>query len=245
MNDPRRLVEQGADPFERSLLRSSKLDVGSHDTRARCVAAVAGATALGGKIATASSAGLMVKWVGIGAIVGLGAAGTVKVGGLALSRAEPSRGTAVVARASSAERGSDQAALPVASIESLPPPAIAASSDAEPRAAPCAERTQEKPPTAALAPPDDALDREVGLLDTARSALARGDHALARRALDRRDREFPRGSLGPEALVIRVEVLVAEGNHAAAEAAASRFLARNPGTAQAKRLRTILGHPSQ
>jgi hypothetical protein len=233
MTDPQRLVQQGADDFERSLLRSARIDVGPDDTRARCVAALAGVTLLGAKVATASSGlGLVVKWIGIGAVVGLAAAGTVKVGGRALSRADVPPRASVIAPA--IERPPDQAVTALASVTA---PA------AEPSAAPSVDRAPPTP-TAAFGRADDALDREVGLLDTARSALARGDTASALRALDRRDREFPRGALGPEALVIRVQAQLALGNRAGAQAAARAFLAKNPDSAQARTLRTMLGPAS-
>jgi hypothetical protein len=230
MTDPQRLVDQGIDDFERSLLCSARLDVGPDDTRARCAAALAGATLLGAKAGAASSLPLVAKWIGIGAVVGLGAAGTVKVGKLALSQPRAPEPASVSASAI-AERPQPVA---LASV-TVPPP--------EPRAPPSVDRT---PPAAAatFGQADDALDREVGLLDTARNALARGDTASALRALDRRDRECPRGALGPEALVIRVQVQLAQGNRAAAEAAAHRFLAKNPDSAQARTLRTLLGLPS-
>jgi hypothetical protein len=231
MTDPQRLVDQGADDFERSLLRSARIDVGMDDTRARCVAAVAGASLLGAKVATASSLGLVVKWIGIGAVVGLAAAGTVKVGKLAVSRSEPPPRPPAIAPA--IERPPN---LPAA-FASVTAPAR------EPRPPPSVDRPPPAP-TAAFGRADDTLDREVSLLDTARSALAGGDAAAALRALDRRDREFPRGALGPEALVIRVQAQLARGNRAGAEAAARGFLAKNPGSAQARTLRTILGLPS-
>jgi hypothetical protein len=235
MTDPHRLVDQDADDFERSLLRSARIDVGPDDTRARCVAALAGVTLLGAKVATAASGvGLAVKWIGIGAVVGLAAAGTVKVGGRALSRSEaPPRACAT---APAIERPPE--APPTFASVTAPEPSPAP----EPRAPPSVDRTA--PPSASFAHADDALDREVGLLDTARSALARGDTASALRALDRRDREFPRGALGPEALVIRVQVQLALGNRAGAQAAARGLLVRNPDSAQARTLRTMLDLPS-
>ncbi len=232
MTDPQRLVDQGADDFELSLLRSARLDVGPEDARVRCAAALGAATLLGAKAGAASAVGLIVKWIGIGAVLGLGAAGAVKVGKLTLSR--PTAPAPIPMSAPAIGVRPEPVAQPSVTVPPLP---------TEPRAARSVDRTP-RIASATFAPADDTLDREVRLLDTARSALARGDTASALGALDRRDREFPGGALGPEALVIRVQVQLALGNRAAAEAAARRLLAKNPDSAQARTLRTLLGPAS-
>jgi hypothetical protein len=87
---------------------------------------------------------------------------------------------------------------------------------------------------------DHALDREIGFLDRARRALARGDAAHAAAELDGYQREFAAGALHEESLVLRVECLLRTGRRAEAESIASHFLAARPTGAHARRLRELL-----
>lgn len=86
-----------------------------------------------------------------------------------------------------------------------------------------------------------ALTREVRAIDVARAALDRGDAGGALAALDQHDRDFPAGPLRTEADVLRVDALVARGNRAAAKALAQQLLARDPASAHAKHLRSVVG----
>jgi hypothetical protein len=90
------------------------------------------------------------------------------------------------------------------------------------------------------APPALALKREVELLDGARRALRVGDSEQAERALREHAREFGGGVLGPEAEVLRMEVLLKRGDRAGAAAAARSFLARVPKSPHAGRVRALL-----
>ena len=88
------------------------------------------------------------------------------------------------------------------------------------------------------------LAREIELVQGARAALARGDASEALRMLDVHDHEFPSGTLGPEARVLRIEALVRAGgdrNVARANALGDAFLAEHPSGPQARRVRTVLG----
>jgi hypothetical protein len=87
------------------------------------------------------------------------------------------------------------------------------------------------------------LARELRALDSARSALARGDAAGALAELDRHDRAFPTGPLRTEAAVLRAEALVAHGETARAKRIAQDLLARDPNGPFARRLKTIADAP--
>jgi hypothetical protein len=89
MNAPRRLLQDGTD-FERQLLASARLDVASPRKVKRALAAVgtlaafgsaSGAGAASGSATGIAGAGLsvLVKWVGLGMIVGVGATGTARL----------------------------------------------------------------------------------------------------------------------------------------------------------------------
>lgn len=86
-----------------------------------------------------------------------------------------------------------------------------------------------------------ALSREVAPLVEARRALRGGDPARALALLDGHARAFPTAVLGPEAFVIRVEALLALGRRAEATALADSWLARDPASPFAKRLRALVG----
>jgi outer membrane protein assembly factor BamD (BamD/ComL family) len=80
----------------------------------------------------------------------------------------------------------------------------------------------------------------VALLDEARTALAHGDASGALAFLGRHDREYPRGFLGSEAEVLRIQALFAQGQKEQARRRAEALLAREPNGPQAKRVRSLL-----
>ena len=228
-HDPPRLLEDSGDEFELALLGSAALDVGSDRVRAACVAAMA-AGAVMGTAATAQAAGvgakaggvLFAKWLAVGTTVGVVAT------------------TAAVAIRPSA---------PPAPAAPIP-----ASAEASPGAAPAgpqarrrAPREVEAPapstarPSAVAAPAQSSLAEELRLLDQARAALQEGEPGDALDALGRRDRAHPRGALGPEATVLRVQALLAAGDRAGAETVATRWLTRHPDGPHSRRIRELLG----
>ncbi|MGH7296275.1 MAG: outer membrane protein assembly factor BamD, partial [Polyangiaceae bacterium] len=71
-------------------------------------------------------------------------------------------------------------------------------------------------------------------------ALAAGDAAGALRRVDAYDREFPRGALAQEATTLRIEALLRQGQRDAALRLADRFLAANPRSPYAARIRLLV-----
>lgn len=69
---------------------------------------------------------------------------------------------------------------------------------------------------------------ELGLLEPARSSIARGDYAGAMTAIARHQREYPRGQLAQEREALRVRALWGLGQRASAENAAAAFRKRYP-----------------
>jgi TolA-binding protein len=126
-----------------------------------------------------------------------------------------------------ASHGDDPAANPVA--ESSDDALLA--KPANPFRAPDAQRTR---PSAA------PLAAEVAAIDHAARAVADRDPPRALAALDAYQKAFPTGVLRPEATVLRVQALVQQGDSARAAAIARTFLAQNPHSPHAARLRALV-----
>lgn len=255
MNDPRRLLDEGADDFERALLSAAERDVGSQRAAARCAAAVS-AVALATKTAGASS-GLSLlpalKAGLVGAALGLVVSGASVV----LGSNGPEKSAMSRAPAASAARGRVRGDAPAGlASRALPPRENAleperlhddgADRDAGARTPTrSTSTTHSEPAPAQVAPsmqgPDRALEREVFWLDRARQALASNDPRSATAALDSYFREFPRGALQPEADFLRVRALLGAGQRSEADALGRRLLAKHPAAAHARKLRELLG----
>jgi outer membrane protein assembly factor BamD (BamD/ComL family) len=78
------------------------------------------------------------------------------------------------------------------------------------------------------------------MLERARGAMASGNPAQALAVLDTYTDRFPYPALLPEATVLRIEALTKAGDPSAARRAADAFLAANPASPYADRIRTIL-----
>jgi hypothetical protein len=94
-----------------------------------------------------------------------------------------------------------------------------------------------------VSPPVDAehLTEEVAAVDRARALVTAGRGAEALAALDAYEHGFPVRRFAPEALYLRMEALLLDGNRGAAEQVAARLVARYPRSPQAPRARQILG----
>lgn len=88
---------------------------------------------------------------------------------------------------------------------------------------------------------EDPLVGELLALDSARAALGQGDLGGAKAALGRYAERYPRGKLSTEAKILGIELLLRQGNRAAAHQEASSFLQAFPQSPHAPRLRALLG----
>jgi hypothetical protein len=228
-------------------------------------------TAAGGTAAKGAVAGGVIAGAGLGAGSAAGTAAGVASGsvsvlaakiGLAFVVSAALVGGATIATRPSTKLAQPTTAAPTTTEIAPPTPANAAhegSGGARPPESAAKEPTAEAttaPAPSATSPMDtapkkatpgakgaspDPLRDEVLRLDEARAKLARGDAAGALVSLDQHAREFPRGFLGAEAEVLRVEALFKAGRTDEARARGERLLAREPNGPHAKRLRTLLG----
>ena len=109
---------------------------------------------------------------------------------------------------------------PAGSVELLPKAPIARVAPALP--APSARENRPIPTQ------DTSLAAERALIETGRTALARGDHASALEALNRHESSFPKGQLAEEREALAIQTLVAAGRAREAVERGARFRLRNP-----------------
>lgn len=232
-HDPR-MGEDDAEAWVARLVRAGRTDGPSRRALAAAPGAVAtllsseAAAAAAAQVGAAGSAAaakagasvvsplLVAKWVGVGALASSSA--------LALLSEVPSSDAsrevraAPVASAAPAERN----------VAVVPQPVLPA---------PQASATPLKVvPTPA---PQSDLAREVAALDAARQALVDGDAARALRQLSDLERS-PTRALAPEATVLRVRALLAQGDSVQARRVAGELLAAAPDSPQAKVVRRLI-----
>jgi len=225
---PERLREAGATDLERRLLGAASRERPSPELSARMAAgiglslppvvsgdpAVSGPETSAPHVATASSA--LVPWV-TGAVVAAVVAGLFVASG---SEPEPARAPAPATRGSSVT-------API-----VEPPAIASASDVPGAVAPApnpqpttTSPTTPGPSRARSNAAENDLGEQIALMDSARSALARGSAERALALVRDYQARYSSGAFRPEAAAIRVEALVKLGRAAEARGAAERFIA--------------------
>ena len=169
------------------------------------------------------------KWVGLAMVGGALVTGTVVVA----RRAEQRTSTAVAQKPAAPSRRETPQETPAATPAPEPPPA--ATVEARDPTAPSAAGHK----AAVRSQPDISL--EIAALDEARTALRQGRAQDALAALDRYGAEYGRnGGLRVEATVLRIDALLRSGNRARATSLANAFLARNPKSPYAARVRALL-----
>jgi hypothetical protein len=264
MSDPQRLLVGGGTDFERQVLGAWETKQASDEARTRVLAlvglgvaaglatantaAAAGAASAGGSAAGSAGIGAslapkaavvstaLFKWLAISA-VGV----TVAAGGVAysLQRSVPDIARPVaalqVAPAGEPTPVASQPASPAAPVPEAAPEAVPANAAA---VRPAAATQAARAPRAQAA---STLDEEVASLDRARKAVTAGDGAAALALVDGYDARYPNGSLAQESEEIRVEALLRQGDRAAAERRATRFLAAHPSSPYVHRIRGLLG----
>jgi hypothetical protein len=248
MKDPTRLLEQGATSVELDLLRAGASEEPSRGSVQRAAAALGIAATVGASApgaAAASTAGQVgfwtaAKFVGAGLLV----ASAVSVAAVKLS---PSAATWPVGQPPS------QASSPAPAAPGEPAQVVAApgaADQSQPGAAEPGDEAAVEPP-AHIAPSrrsvagpsrgSASIREQTAIIDAARRQLGAGDPAGALQQLERYQVKFPRGMLGQEATLLRVEALVQSGNRAAARRLARQLLTRHPDSQYANRLEALVG----
>lgn len=242
MSDPKRLVDGG--DLHAILLQSARA-IDGDQARARKAALLTASIAGGATIAGAlTGKGLwqsaLVKWLFFGVIAAAaGGVGLSRAGWFGPSPVAEARSVAAVTRERAAVAG--RSIAQTASADSPKTPGKSAISindlpDAEPR-----RDTPSPKASAAVEPVEDTLAEEVASLAEARRALAEGKGRAALAALAAHQTKFPKGRLGVEAEVLRIEALAASGDKRAAAEAAERFEALHPKSPYAARVRAVTG----
>jgi hypothetical protein len=236
MTEPTRLIEEGGDELENSLLRLARSEGPSPEGRRKIMAgiAAAGVTSLAAQTATASGAakGLsVVKWSLVAAVaVAIPAAIWLRNSGEeAPSKQVPSalKAPATEVKATPLQPSQPEAPAPAPlSLDDLP---ALPNETAPSGAAPAAKQAQ------------GSLADEVAQLQKAKLALKGGSPAQALNELGTYAQRFPKPALGAEATVLRIEALSQTGDSAHAKSLAESFLAKNPNSPYAARLRSLTG----
>jgi hypothetical protein len=194
-----------------------------------------GVTAAGGAVKAVSTT-LLIKWIGIGVVSGVGLAGAAAV---ATSAAAPP--ASVSPPIVSAPRVSP-APAPVAP-EAAPPSVVAAAPAPVPPVAPAiaaARVSNEASSSSPVLEVGAPLAAEVAYVDRARALLstAQADQGLS--LLQSYEREFPEARLLPEVLFLRMESCDRLGRKTEARAAAQRLIDGFPKSPHATRARNLL-----
>jgi hypothetical protein len=235
MKDPRRLVDEGTSILGAHCLRAAQAERAPRSSKLRTLAAV-GLTGAGGTfsgVAAGSSAGLLSKWLLLGALSALG--GGTLLAAFALGTARPARTPTTrplrpdVAASSPSSRA--VSAEPTA-LEAAVPAPVASTHPSVPT-----EPPRGRP---ASAPSAGSLSAETEALDAARRDLQRDQYPAALRRLDQYQRHFPNGVLAPEASALRVQILHALGRQSEAAESARLFLEQHPRSPLGDRVRSAL-----
>lgn len=245
MNDPQRLLDGAGTSFERNLLAADRAEMPDADAKRRAAVALAIGTASmwPAAVATTTKASkvttsLLVKLFAIGA-VGAGALGT---GYYLHSRSvKPATNVAQVSTPNNpGPIATEQANDTASSAKELEPAApVGAVEPERPAVAP-----RRAAGAAASAPAERAsISDEIRMLDAARRAQASGDPAGAIKALDEYKKQYPRGVLAEESVLIRIEALAKMGNRAGARSLAQKFRAAHPDSPHLRRIDSILSEP--
>jgi len=250
MSEPLRLLS-GASQLERELLAAGRAERPSSRSRRRAALALAVATgtSLWSRLALALRSTGGIAGAPLVKLAALVLAGGVSLAVVATRPASSPKAGVVKApsHAPSAARV-PSAALATSSATPTAPPAL--SVDAEGRSAMVDQPAQPVPPerssehAARDAHSDttiDALSAEVQAIDQARAALREPQRALG--LLDEYARNYPQGRLQQEALVLRVQALLAAGKREQAALVARRFSAQHPASPYSRRLASLVAAP--
>jgi hypothetical protein len=229
VKEPERLLAGEASALERKLLLAMAEErpspaLSAHMARGLSTAGAAGLAKSAGLTALGKASALLALALGAGAaaVLSYRSAPTTVPAPAAITRG---------ARATDAERIAEPASSPAPSLAEAVTSAPSGTKEAVSRSAPAEVRRR----------PVDDLAAEIRLLDTAKRQLRGGTPAEAVAALDEDRARFPKGALGQEASVLRIEALERSGQHGAARALARRFVQNYPSSTHVERVSRLVG----
>ena len=261
MKAHRPLLEDGATDLERAVLRSGLdeppprrllertlttvgVTAGVVTAATTTTQAVAAAT-VGAKAGAVSTVWFVVKCLAIGVGAAAVGAGAVRVVTPMGTTADATHGVEQVAIAAASAQvaalASPERTAPAADApgEAVAPAAVPTGAEGRPAGAGAGTGTGTGASATAPEGRASTLAGETALIDAARAALNGGKPSRALALLDQHGQEFAGGVLAQEAEILRVHALFARGDRASAADHARRFLARNPNSPHAERLRRI------
>jgi hypothetical protein len=245
------LSDTSANPLTRALLRSGRGDAPSDDARRHAAIAIGVAGAITASTGTAGAAGgatgaaAATKWLASAALLkwaGVTIVGATLAGGVLATELAHERSRETPPQPAPSAVRSPTPSEPAATVQIAQPATTASGAATVPVRVPQAATSVAPSPVAPSPSSDDSasLRAELNLVDRARVDLSDGlpDRALAE--LEAHRRAFPNGVLSSEAAVLRIEALARSGREEAAAREARAFLARDPGSPHARRVRGFL-----
>jgi len=218
------------------------------------LAAPAGAAATGAAATSVGVASLAVKWVLVGFVGGALTAGGATTLGERLSApvevpavSQPAANAAVMPVQARALRGvpatpapeaADPEPVPAPSKPAGEPSVFRSSAAHAPPPAPAAPRAEV--PAAARRESEGRLGRDLSRIDETRRALRTGDPARALAQLDGYERARETSFFDREAMLLRIEALIQQGQREHASDLANDYFRRFPDDVHAPRLRALL-----
>jgi hypothetical protein len=139
-----------------------------------------------------------------------------------------------------AKAASSQSSSPAAEEPSLARPEDLGAALVDSAASPNLDRRTGLPRTASAS--EQTIDEEVKLVSGAQTALRAGDSRRALQLLGEHARRFPNGKLASARIVEHMIVLCSMGSVERARSEADRFLAGNPSSPFAERVKDICTH---
>jgi hypothetical protein len=253
VSEPRRLREEWNDERARAVLDAASRDVPAPGAQARAARAAVAALSMAGPPTTdppsasgggSGSGGAGVTRLSRALVFGGGAGFFAVVAVVYFASADRSAAAPVgTAWVSSAIPTAAPSASSLSVLEPEPSialvPTMSAPSGPALRPVPTASTLAAAP--RASADSASSLAAELASLERARAALAAGRATDALALLDDHAARFPRGVLSTEAVVLRIDALLRAGRRANADALARQFLAANPTSPYAPRVRSLIG----
>jgi hypothetical protein len=238
-----KLVSDQPTPLEKLLLDASRSEAPSEEHKARMRALLGIGMPLSAPLATPSPAMVdgapqaVSSKTPLLVMAGVGAGVLALVGAFMLTRGDDSSAVSKAPATAVTQSVPDVTPSPVPpSVAVAPPPQAAPLPAASALSLATPPRTGR---SEASSGSTADLSEQIRLIEAARAGLSARNVKATNAALDAYAAQFPRGSFGQEALVLRIRALDQAGDAAGATAMAKSFIARFPKSPHVARLKPI------